>query len=482
MSTEEIFVIEDGTLRSCTSQESYIKVPEGVTRIAENAFDKLPAVRIVLPKSLREIEKRAFSRCGLLRVVIVLSSEAQLPCDTFVACNELDILAVPNKEQVAYGATGYGHTLNGVLYQFEEGNVWLTEKMARGTALIVYLGEEEEPQIPSDIDYVRKYAFAGCGFLSHIDMPEASGVPNGVFAYCSNLKSVTLPKSMQQIGEDAFRCCASLTSVELPDSVQFICKTAFCGCLSLASVKLNEGLTKIEEYGFSHCKSLAEVILPSTLTELARYAFSDCTSLVRVQLPSGLKQLPRDAFTRCPSISEINLPEGVEELAAEMFDCVLKSAERIVLPDGIRRIGERAFAEYEMTEIRLPSHLIAIRNGAFMGCKNLRRIVFGSDIAVHLGEYIFMGVPSGLEVVFPGDRATFEAMVRPYEKSEGSYDGGQNGGAPGLYSETYLVSPLEHELTKGFTLAVFCEKDGERFTLCGTGGRKFISSSTPYDE
>ena len=50
------------------------------------------------------------------------------------------------------------------------------------------------------------------------------------------MASLTLPSSVTEIGESAFRGCSSLASLTLPSSVTSIGKSAFEGCSGLTSI------------------------------------------------------------------------------------------------------------------------------------------------------------------------------------------------------------------------------------------------------
>ena len=44
------------------------------------------------------------------------------------------------------------------------------------------------------------------------------GIANNGFAYCSNLKQITIPSSVETIGDYAFSGCESLWSLDIPSS------------------------------------------------------------------------------------------------------------------------------------------------------------------------------------------------------------------------------------------------------------------------
>jgi hypothetical protein len=91
-------------------------------------------------------------------------------------------------------------------------------------------------------------------------------IPEGVrwvggFRDCIALRSVTLPGSVTEIGEDAFYGCASLASIAIPNSVKTIGNLAFAGCTSLASITIPDSVTVIDNWAFNDCTSLTTVTI-----------------------------------------------------------------------------------------------------------------------------------------------------------------------------------------------------------------------------
>ena len=56
------------------------------------------------------------------------------------------------------------------------------------------------------------------------------------FSDCKGLTSLTLPKSLKSVGNDAFTGCEGLTSLTLPHSLGDVGDKAFAGCIALTSV------------------------------------------------------------------------------------------------------------------------------------------------------------------------------------------------------------------------------------------------------
>ena len=53
------------------------------------------------------------------------------------------------------------------------------------------------------------------------------------FRLCRNLSSIKLPKNLTKIGNNCFECCCNLKSIKIPDSVDYIGEGAFSECISL---------------------------------------------------------------------------------------------------------------------------------------------------------------------------------------------------------------------------------------------------------
>lgn len=108
---------------------------------------------------------------------------------------------------------------------------------------------------------------------------------NGAFFGCTNLRSISLPKSITSIGSDAFMNCVNMQiAVDLPNlqSVGF-------GAFHNSGIKEIANLGKVKDIpnrgsSSSHtfaggCPNLTRVVLPSTLTSIGSYAFAYDTSL-----------------------------------------------------------------------------------------------------------------------------------------------------------------------------------------------------------
>ena len=111
-------------------------------------------------------------------------------------------------------------------------------------------------EIPEPIKRIDNYAFKG-----------------------SNIESITLPNTLQQLGYEVFSFFSKLNSLVIPDSVTHIDDSAFLSCSSLESVKLSNSLELISPYLFKQCMYLKHVSIPASVLSIGSNAFSMCYEL-----------------------------------------------------------------------------------------------------------------------------------------------------------------------------------------------------------
>lgn len=92
--------------------------------------------------------------------------------------------------------------------------------------------------------------------LQKIILPDNLGtIGNHAFAYCSNLKDITFPKSLVTIEYNAFYQ-SGLTEATLPDKLKNIGDAAFYECYNLKKVNFPEKLVSIGNSAFLSCNQL----------------------------------------------------------------------------------------------------------------------------------------------------------------------------------------------------------------------------------
>ena len=90
---------------------------------------------------------------------------------------------------------------------------------------------------------------------------------------------------MREIGEDAFCLCENLNEVSLPITLEIIGEKAFASS-GITKIDVPDGVPEICNGAFARCYYLESVILPASLQKIGWNCFEDCDD-VRVYAPVG---------------------------------------------------------------------------------------------------------------------------------------------------------------------------------------------------
>jgi hypothetical protein len=137
-----------------------------------------------------------------------------------------------------------------------------------------------------------------------------NGIATTITDYTGSGGAVTIPDTIPPgswtrvtgIGPSAFEMCSGLTSVTIPRSVTNIGYRAFAYC-GLASVTfLADGLTSIGDEAFWFCNSLTSMTLPASVKSIGAMAFYG-VGLTNVTLPPGVTNIGGGAFSGCSRLT-----------------------------------------------------------------------------------------------------------------------------------------------------------------------------------
>ena len=173
---------------------------------------------------------------------------------------------------------------------------------------------------------IGKDAFSGCINLTPITLPDGLvHLGDCAFKKCESFAGrLVIPKSVLSVGISCFEDCCSLTCVDFEPS-----KTAvklqgsiFAGCTQLRSVRLPRNLSFIHAKSFLGCRSLTTIDTPRYTQYIGYSAFCGCTSLESITIrSSNLLIIEKDLFKNCSSLSTINIID--QENRAEIFQNII---------------------------------------------------------------------------------------------------------------------------------------------------------------
>ncbi len=121
--------------------------------------------------------------------------------------------------------------------------------------------------------------------------------------YQGTAKNVSVPNTVETIGESAFENNNTVEKVTLPASVKQIEPYAFWGCDKLETVTLGSGITEVGDYAFAECKGLSTMTIPSNVRAIGISAFADCVNLTDITIPPEVTDIHETAFDGCAKLT-----------------------------------------------------------------------------------------------------------------------------------------------------------------------------------
>ena len=312
-------------------------------------------------------------------------------------------------------------------YKFYKDVVFIPEKVS-------YDGKEYT------VTAIGERAFENNYELLSVVMPNTiRSIKEFAFNGCINLKSLTVSSEVSEIGDYAFMKLSSLEHLAvdchnktfdsrgdcnaiirtrtntlfvgckatvIPDGVEVIAGNAFISCQdsSIEPFELNfpPSVEIIEPFAFNSCYPLSAVTFSEGLRRIGRWAFMG-TSIECLEIPASVIEIDEQAFISCDSLKVIKVRKGnnvydsrkgCNAIIESATGRLLRGSEgTTIVPDGVKVISSCAFYGSKIKKIKLPSSLETIERGAFMCCKELKKLVIpGSVRRIHYEILMDSGV------------------------------------------------------------------------------------------
>lgn len=239
--------IPNGAFRDKSRLNSVI-MPEGITRIGENAFRGTNLRKVNIPSTVITIGKLAFYGTPLQHLTFTENATIdKIEELAFANCSSLQDVDFSN----TIALTNIG---NGVFYN--------------------------------------------CKQLNNIIIPNTvTTMGYAVLQDCSKLKSVVFSEAMTIINDHMCSGCTALENVQMPTEPVSINYAAFNGTSSLKNIDIPNTVKEIRGYAFQN-SGLESIALPVTLDYLYSCAFNNCKSLKHIEMPSYLEAGDAGYYTR----------------------------------------------------------------------------------------------------------------------------------------------------------------------------------------
>jgi hypothetical protein len=457
----------------CSSLTS-VTIPNSVTSIGSSAFTGCRSlISIAIPNSVESIGDSAFYGCSGLTSITIPDLVTSIGSDAFHYCSSLTAITVDTNNS-------YYSSMDGVLFNKSQSTLVLYPAGKTGndytipnsvTSIENYAFYNciglTSVTIPSSVEIIGNYAFYGCTGLTAINVngsnPEFSSI-NGVlfnkdkttlikYPAAKVETSYTIPSSATEIGAWAFERCRNLTAITVPASVESIGEAPFGFIIGLQNVyflsetapalqgdcgircEANSNFTIYVPFrntgyntnGWGYLVNIyienglvyttinsqantvqvkattdfntANLSIPSTITcdgqtytvmHIEENAFYGCTGLTSVTIPHSVTSIGNYAFFWCGGLTAINVDannpvyssmDGVlfNKSQSELILYPAGKAGNYTIPNSVTSIGNYAFYYCTgLTAVTISNSVASIGFSAFDGCANLTTVNFNA--------------------------------------------------------------------------------------------------------
>jgi len=415
-------------------------------------FNEEELTNLVIPEDVTSISDYAFTDCNSI-TSINLNGVNAIGNSTFSGCSNLETVEFHCKTIASWfsGLTSLKEIVIG------------EEVTTIGDQAFQNCSNLANVSIPDNVTYVGTNAFTGTAWYNNMDdgvvyagniacgykgtMPSNTeivikegtiGLAANIFSGCNGLTSITIPRSLKSIGDNAFYRCNNLKTVNISDLAAW-CAIDFTKNYSNPNSYLYLNGEKVDIYNFTipngtkrignyafYNSNFSSISIPNSVEAIGIGAFENCYNLSSITLPDGLKSIGENAFYKT-MINEVTIPQSVTSIGNNAFYfysfysvgsaikiniadlkswCGITFASSIapkktlllngevikdlVIPDGVTTINSFAFYGCESLEfVSLPSSLTSIGTEAFTGCNSLAKIVSKINNPFVLSDPVF---------------------------------------------------------------------------------------------
>ena len=432
--------IPASTFEHCTAL-TQIELTDGIVEIGARAFSGNESLtNVTLPRTVRRIESAAFEGCSALTDILLWPDVEEIAADAFANCENLTIRGWKGS------AAEKAATSQGVNFAAADQEISYTLNAAQDGYLVSGCDENAVllvlPAVHNGLPVVgtAENAFANCKYLQEVRVEaesvylqvcdgilmDAAGktlllyparragadlvidenvtaIADYAFAYCQNLRSITIGTQVETIGDHAFDAVNDALCLVVQDgSPVQLWASAHGVRYASESTSFTYRLEGDKAYITGYTGTLPETVVPAVIDGYPVYAIENLRSpilthvvvsegievigdsafkayfdyekgyirtLVSVSLPQSLKIISDDGFWGQENLQEITLGSVVEIGQSAFGSCTM--LKQITLPDTLTTIGWRAFESSGLTSLTIPVNVTSLGDSFITDCSAL---------------------------------------------------------------------------------------------------------------
>lgn len=365
-------------------KEVYIE--EGITSISQFAFSGYENIKkVTIPSTVKTIGMQSFVNCTKIESIAIPDGVVEIESNAFSYCSIKTVSIGKDLTDLDLSAFSYCKSLESFevspenpVFSSEDGVLFNKDK----TKLIQYpVGNKRSAYtVPEGVKIIGKESFMDASALQEINLSDSviqiDGNPFGGTGFFNNEENW---ENEELYINDKYLIFAGLNefisgAYEVKEGTKVIAGCAFMNC-DLTSISIPASVVSVGESAL-RCPNLSKIIV----AEDSKYL----TSVENVLFTKDMSELV--CYPAAKEETSYVIPSGVKKIANYAF--ALSALNKIVFPEGLTEIGEFAFiSSYNIKNITLPDSLVSVGHGAFYYL-NIETVNFGKNLQT-VGDYAF---------------------------------------------------------------------------------------------
>ena len=327
-----------------------INIPDSVTQLGYDCFvNNTTLEQVNIPESITRLDGRVFYNCSSLKSIVVPDSVVFIDTYTFYGCTSIEEMTLPFIGRSNTYIHRYLCTIFGGPNNYEGNATYVPASLKKVT-------------IGKACTSLEGYAFYKCQTLEEVVIGEnVTSIGNSCFGGVKAIKVINIPKNVQSISSTAFYAYNSPLPLEEinvdPENAYYSSENGvlynkdkttlvrYPCSKEDKSVAIPDTVTEIGENAFQYCQNIESITMNDNVTTLGMLAFYGLINLKNITLSNSIKVLPMRCLCACKKLSSLTLPNQLEEIGNWALD-QCDALSTIIMPATVNKIGENAFGGY----------------------------------------------------------------------------------------------------------------------------------------
>ena len=182
-----------------------------------------------------------------------------------------------------------------------------------------------------------------------------TALPSSIFCYAENCTTLSIPKSVELIGDYVLWASYSLEEIKVDPDNQYYC--------SVDGILYTKDKSALVVYPAK--KACTEFTIPATVTKLKEYSFAYNKNIDLLNIPDTVETIEENAFASS-YFKAVNLSNSITKIATSLFSN--SKIENIIIPDSVEIIEDSAFRDSKIRSVTIGTGVTTIGDSVFEYC------------------------------------------------------------------------------------------------------------------